>query len=153
MALTPVRCIVVVVLWCVGLPVAGEPRIEGRTPLPEIYVDECGSCHVPFPAELLDGATWTALLKDLSKHFDVDAGIDSSALSSIAGYLDKHARRKAGPQSPAPQLRLTKSPWFRQMHQDMYSGEWPKVRTPSNCVACHPGAQQGRYTELVKAAP
>lgn len=140
-------------LSCSCVAAAGEPRVEGRTPLPEDYVDECGSCHAPFPAELLDGATWKALLGDLAKHFDVDAAIDASALSPIAAYLDKNARRKAGPRTPAPQLRLTKSPWFRQTHQDMYSGEWPKVRTPANCGACHPGAQQGRYIELVKTVP
>jgi Dihaem cytochrome c len=130
--------------------VAGS-GVEGRAALDPAYVEECGSCHVPYPAELLEGASWRALLGALGEHFDADATVDDAELKPITRYLEKNARRPAGPTAGAPLLRLTKSPWFRRMHQDINSGEWPKVKTLSNCGACHPGAQQGRYIELIKS--
>lgn len=125
---------------------AAGSGVEGRAALDPAYVEECGSCHAPYPAEFLGATSWRSLIGGLTEHFKVDA----ADLKPIARYLEKNARHEPGQESGPPPRRLTKTPWFRQMHQDINSGEWPKVRTLANCAACHPGAQQGKYIELIK---
>ena len=41
-----------------------------------MYADECGSCHVAFPARALPSAQWHRVLSDLEHHYGVDASLD-----------------------------------------------------------------------------
>jgi hypothetical protein len=131
-----------------ALPVGAESK---RAPLPPAYVEECGSCHVAFPARMLDAASWRAVLAGLEQHFGVDASVDATTLEPIRAYLDGGARRKPTTGADGkPLLRITETRWFRHEHDEVPSrlraGGADAVK-PADCAACHQQAGGGSYSE------
>jgi mono/diheme cytochrome c family protein len=97
-----------------------------RVAPPAAYLHECGACHVPFPARGLSAASWQRLMADLPRHFGT-------------------GRRAEVP----PQDRITRSAWFVREHDEVPASVWRSaaVGKPSNCVACHTRAADGRFGE------
>lgn len=120
-----------------GGPTAQDPQ----------YVQECGSCHVPYPARMLPASSWHAILDGLDRHFDTDASLEPNVAADIRRYLDSHARREPAQTPSAPVLRISQTRWFRHEHDDVPGRTWAAVKSPANCAACHPGADQGRFSE------
>lgn len=127
---------------------AAEPR---HAPPPPAYVEECGSCHVAFPARMLDAASWSALLGGLDRHFGVDASADAKTLEPIRAHLAAGARRKPTTGADGePLLRITDARWFRHEHAEVPKRLRPggaEAVKPSDCAACHPRAAAGGYAE------
>ncbi len=120
------------------------PRV---TP-PAAYLQECGACHVPFPARALPAASWQRLMADLPHHFGTDASLDAATTRALADWLQANAgtgHRAAVP----PQDRLTRSAWFEREHDEVPAALWRSaaVGKPSNCAACHTRAAEGRFGE------
>ncbi len=109
---------------------------------------ECGSCHVAYPPSLLPADSWHVLMSGLDKHFGVDASVDAKTAAEIDSFLQRNAGRNRGT-SAKPILRITETAWFRHEHDEVGASVWknPKVKTASNCAACHTGAEQGNYSE------
>lgn len=107
---------------------------------------ECGSCHLAYPPSLLPAESWRAMMAGLDKHFGVDASVDAKTAAEIGAFLQKHAGKSRGGK---PSLRITETAWFKHEHDEVGAAVWrnPKVKTPSNCAACHRGAEQGNYDE------
>lgn len=120
-----------------------------RAPLPPAYVEECGSCHVAFPARMLDAASWQAVIGGLERHFGVDASADPQTLAPIRAYLEQAARRKATSTGGEPLLRITDTRWFRHEHDEVPSRlrSGPEAVKLSDCAACHQQAASGSYAE------
>lgn len=118
-------------------------------PLPATYVEECGACHVAYPARMLDAASWSAVLAGLPEHFGVDATLDPQALAAVRAYLESGARRKPTSADGQPQLRITETRWFRHEHDEVPSRlrRGPEAVKPSDCAACHREAATGSYAE------
>ncbi|WP_374566101.1 diheme cytochrome c [Ideonella sp.] len=119
-----------------------------RVPLPPAYLQECGACHVPFPAQSLPAASWQRLMNDLPRHFGTDASLDAATTRALADWLQAHAatgRRAAEP----PQDRLTRSDWFVREHDEVPAALWRSaaVGKATNCAACHTRAAEGRFGE------
>jgi len=112
-----------------------------RVPANPAYRAECGSCHVPYPPQLLPAGSWRALMARLDRHFGSDASLDARAASEIGRYLDRHAGRRAAPAGPEP--RITETRWFRKEHRN----EIPAGKNPADCGACHAGAERGIYED------
>lgn len=116
-------------------------------PLLPAYRDECGSCHVAFPPALLPAASWQRLMAGLDRHFGVDASLDDATRSAITAWLAgaRHSRESA----PPPEDRITRSRWFVREHDEVAASVWqrPAVGRPSNCAACHAGADKGVFDE------
>ncbi|WP_158002504.1 cytochrome C [Methyloterricola oryzae] len=112
------------------------------------YREECGSCHVAYPAAFLPAASWRAILGSLDDHFKVDATLEESSLPAIQTYLKEHAGRDAAPGMQAPPC-ITKAPWFVPKHARVRGAGWPRVKTLSNCPACHLEAESGRFARIV----
>jgi len=121
-----------------ALPVAAD---DVRLPANTTYKTECGSCHVPFPPQLLPKESWQKLMARLDRHFGSDASLDAKAREEIGRYLAAHAGRRAAPRGAEP--RITETRWFRKEHD----GEIPTGRNPADCVACHKGAERGLYED------
>lgn len=118
-----------------------------RVPLSPAYVQECGSCHAPFPPSMLPAASWQRLMGALSRHFGTDASVDAAAQRELTAWLVANAGtgRRA---EAAPEDRITRSAWFQREHREVTSRfGTPAVRRASDCAACHTQAAQGSYRE------
>jgi len=110
------------------------------------YRQECGACHAPFAPRLLSPASWNAPMASLPRHFGTDASVEPAIQKRLAEWLSSHgAAGRARPEGD----RITQSPWFRHEHSEVSAGVWsrPSVKSPSNCGACHSGADSGVFDE------
>lgn len=109
---------------------------------------ECGSCHLAYPPQLLPARSWRAIMAGLDKHFGSDASVDAKAAAEISAFLEKNAGRDRD-NTAQPVLRISDTRWFRHEHDEVPSAVWrnPKVKSASNCAACHIGATQGDFSE------
>jgi Dihaem cytochrome c. len=112
------------------------------------YAAECGSCHVAYPARLLDQRQWGRVLGDLEHHYGVDATLDDdAALHAVARTLGVPAALTVSGKAALP--RITTQPWFVDEHDEVGPATFrsSKVRSAANCSACHVGAEQGNFDE------
>lgn len=129
---------------------AGGARADSkRPPQPPQYVDECGSCHVAYPARMLDAVSWQAVLAGLDRHFEVDASLDPATLAALRVYLEGNARHEPTSAAGKPSLRITETRWFRGEHDEVPKRLWqgPEAVRPADCAACHRTAEQGSFSE------
>ena len=120
------------------------------------YVEECGSCHMAYPARLLPAESWSKVMNGLHDHFGENAELNENTRKSIQSYLVSSASaqgqyrkmlRNLGNESP---LRITELPYFIRKHDEIpsrYIKGNEKVSSLSQCNACHRGAEKGRFDE------
>ncbi len=110
----------------------------------ELYVQNCSSCHIPIPAEVLPTDTWQEILEKPGKHY----GTSLPKLSSINtrliwSYLRTYSRplleRELKPEF------VTQSRYFRALHPQV---NLPQPVTHQSCILCHPGAKKLDYFSL-----
>ncbi|MBU6436403.1 MAG: cytochrome C [Betaproteobacteria bacterium] len=108
---------------------------------------ECTSCHIGYPARFLPAQAWRSLLGTLDHHYGVDASVEPKALAQIATYLEGRAGEPQ--RGTDATLRITHSGWFVREHHDVPAGLWrsAKVKSASNCQACHTRADEGSFRE------
>ena len=113
------------------------------------FQQECSGCHMAFPAGLLPAASWRKMMTGLDKHFGVDASLAPAEVTEITNFLVKNAsNRWTATTSP---LRITESAWFKSKHneREISPAVWKRaaIKSPSNCSACHAGAEKGDFNE------
>lgn len=124
---------------------AGEHRFE---PGPPVYREECGSCHVAYPRALLQPAQWEAHLRQLDRHFGVDASVDPVAERQIRAYLGAPSQQPTTTAKSAQLPRISAQPWFVREHQKAARATPGRsVKSMSDCAACHTQAAQGDFSE------
>ena len=129
----------------------GEDR--GKPVMPSTvnakFVQECAGCHMAFPPGLLPAASWTKMMAGLDKHFDVDASVTPAEATEITNFLVKNASNR-WTATTAP-LRITDSVWFKTKHssREIAPAVWKRasIKSASNCMACHTGADKGDFNE------
>lgn len=111
------------------------------------WKEECGSCHIAYPPQLLTGDAWGRLMGGLDKHFGTNAILDPRDNKEILDFLQRYAGHKKI--YSAPSLRITDTPWFDREHHEVPDEMWSDqaVRTRSNCAACHIKADSGDWSE------
>lgn len=131
----------------------GKQRASGKqNPL---YVDECGSCHMAYPAQLLPAASWRKIMRGLDDHFGENAEIDAPTRQALENYLLQASSsgayqklfRNLGNRAP---LRITELPYFVHEHDEIPSRfiqANDKVSSLSQCNACHQNAERGQFDE------
>jgi hypothetical protein len=119
-----------------------------------VWKEECGSCHVAYPAQLLPAATWRVIMGGLDRHFGVDASVDAATARHIAAYLESSADTREARIGGAV-TRITETRWFRNEHDELPAGVWkrPDVRSAANCTACHTQAEAGDYGKRTRRVP
>lgn len=129
----------------------GENRGKPVTPaqVSTKFQQECASCHLAYPPGLLSAASWTKVMSGLDKHFGVDASMTPAETTEITQFLVKNASNRWSA-SAAP-LRITESAWFKSKHnsREIAPEVWKRaaIKSPSNCAACHKGAEKGDFDE------
>lgn len=116
---------------------------------PASYVEECGSCHVPYPPQRMTQAGWETQMHNLQRHYGTDASIDAPAHKAILSYLIANASTKEKSAPADSTARMTKTRWFIKEHGTTP----PKGQSLSNCSVCHTQAEKGDYSERTLKTP
>lgn len=153
-----------------ALLASGLAWAEARAilPMPDgtLYVSECGSCHTAYAPGFLPARSWRQLMDGLGRHFGDDASLSAAERALILAQLEAlatdtpnadpeiAARNRAIPAQAVP-LRITETPFFRFMHDEVPGSIWqrPKISRKANCGACHTRADEGRYPEAEVRIP
>ena len=122
----------------------------------EVVLKECGTCHMAFQPAFLPSRSWSRMMDGLADHFGDDASLAADKVEIIRTYLTTNAgdvamqgRARKYMQWVAPggtPQRITENPDFLRKHR-FPDSVWqaPNVMAKSNCMACHPAADRGRY--------
>ena len=138
-------CFTLLSMLLAGSAMADSNRYTESNPK---WKSECGSCHVAYPPQLLPASSWRAIMSGLDKHFGSDASLDAQTLAEVSAFLEQNAGRERAV-SAKPVLRITETRGFLREHDEVSRSVWtsPKVKSPSNCTACHKGADNGDFSE------
>ena len=138
-------------LMVVALLATGSAQASGHvfTASNAKWKIECNACHIAYSPKLLPAESWKVLMFGLDKHFGSDASIDPITTSEIAAFLQANAGGYRSETSGKPNLRVTDSRWFKREHSEVSETTWksPKVKSASNCSACHTQAENGDFSE------
>ncbi len=117
--------------------------------LPLAYTQECGSCHLAFPPNLLPKASWQRVMSSLDKHYGSDASLDAATQKQIDTWLQTYGGQGKRAREEPPQDRITRSAWFERKHREVSAATFKRVaiKSPANCAACHGDAAQGDFDE------
>ncbi len=125
-----------------------------------VYKEECGSCHMAYPPGLLPARSWAKIMSGLEDHFGDNAELDGETYQSINKFLqanssdqsDYRRSRKFNQsiRSKDTPIRISDIRYFKNEHDEipkrMVSAN-PKVKSFSQCDACHAKAEQGSFNE------
>ena len=110
----------------------------------ELYLENCASCHVPLPPEVLPSETWRRLLLEPEQHFGQQLKpLIGPVLITMWDYIRAYSRPEEA-KKPLP-YRISESPYFKALHPRVKFSQTVK---PASCVSCHPGAAQYNYRRL-----
>ena len=119
-------------------------RIPDRYQLgQQLYLENCATCHIALPPQVLPTETWRRLLQD-SQHYGqtIKLLVDPPRLL-VWNYLQTFSRSQAKDEEIA--YRVANSRYFKALHPKV------KMSQPANnssCVTCHPGASQYNFRKL-----
>ena len=123
-----------------------------------LYREECGSCHMVYPPGLLPAPSWERIMLTLEDHFGENAELDTVNRDAILGYLLSRSAGRVNYRLSnrlmrgvrGIPLRITELPYFRHEHREIPPRmvvNNPRVRSFSNCNACHRYAERGSFNE------
>ncbi|MDP2752120.1 MAG: cytochrome C [Rhodocyclaceae bacterium] len=112
-------------------------------PFPAHYVEECGSCHVAYPPQLLTSTGWQKVMAQLNKHYGVDASLDAKPRAAIADFLQRLASNRDKHAPTEATARMTNTTWFAHEHWKSS----PAKTSFADCATCHTDAGKGDYSE------
>ena len=122
---------------------------------------ECASCHMLYHPGFLPARSWRKMMGSLDKHFGENASLAPASQQDVTNFLVKYSADQSGakyaksiPAGSTP-LRITETAWFKREHREVDAGVWKraKIGSPSNCMACHKGAEQGDFSGDEVAIP
>ena len=131
-------------LCATGAALAGN---HAYGPFPASYVEECASCHVAYPPQLLTAPGWQEVMQNLGRHYGVDASIDDKRRVAIADFLRQNASRRDKHAATAAPARLTQTQWFRKEHGALPVKASRTLPAAAQCESCHGAADRGDYSE------
>ncbi len=109
----------------------------------QLYLDNCSTCHIAVPPEVLPSQTWRNLLQD-SQHYGVQLTplIDPPRML-VWRYLSTFSRTQRQDE-PIP-YRVNSSRYFKALHPQV---DLPRPVELSSCVSCHPSARDFNFRRL-----
>lgn len=117
---------------------------------------ECSTCHIAYPPQLLPAVSWRAIMKGLDQHFGSDASLDPQQQADILRFLETNAGGEGRSKRGEPLLRITETRWFVHEHsEELPKDIWsrPSIKSAANCNACHTAAERGDYSERTLRIP
>ena len=123
----------------------------------EVYVEECGACHLAYPPGLLPVQSWQGIMLGLADHFGENAELDVESVDYLSRYFQREALREGQPSTLSqllrnmpddPPLRITELPAFVHAH-DLVARQLQieefKEGFLSPCADCHRQAADARF--------
>jgi len=122
------------------------------------YLENCGSCHLAYPADLLPFRSWTKILNEIDTHFGEAVIIDPNATQIISKYLKINAADSSsskvsikimkGIDGQTP-TRITELPYIIKKHHEVAPSVFKRaaIGSLSNCTACHKTAEKGDFDD------
>jgi hypothetical protein len=109
----------------------------------EIYLENCGSCHIALPPQVMPTQTWQGLLQD-SEHYGIQIPLlkDPNRLM-LWNYLQVFSR-PVSEEEPIP-YRMAQSRYFKALHPLV---KLPRPLNPISCATCHPQADNFNFRSL-----
>lgn len=122
-----------------------------------LYVTECGSCHLAYPAGILPERSWIKMMEGLSDHFGENAEVDEKTGSAITAYLISNAAERGSRRSlkinqsiPSEEipLRFSETRFYQVKHKNLSEEIFKRksVGSKARCQACHPQAETARFS-------
>jgi len=125
----------------------GKPLLPAKSN--PVWKQECGACHLAYPPGLLAAESWRKVMSRLDQHFGTDAALTPRENRTITDFLVQNASSRW--RAPGAPLRISETAWFKRKHDghEISPAVWkrPSIKSPANCAACHPGADQGDFEE------
>ncbi len=127
--------------------------------------EECGSCHLAFHPSLLPRRSWSRIMSEQGQHFGTDLALDGPTTTALLTFLTANSadQRKTEPATKIDlsvaagtvPLRITETPYWVKKHRDITAADWqsPKVKSRSNCAACHLDAGSGTFEDAAMRLP
>jgi hypothetical protein len=127
--------------------------------------EECGSCHLAFHPSLLPRRSWVRIMSEQKQHFGSDLALDAPTTAALLTFLTANSaeQRKTEPatkidlsiKADATPLRITETPYWVKKHRDITAAVWQssKVKSRSNCAACHLDAEAGTFEDAAMRLP
>ncbi|TFI52838.1 cytochrome C [Mastigocladus laminosus UU774] len=109
----------------------------------ELYLENCSSCHLALPPQVLPTQTWKNILQD-SQHYgaQIQPLVDPPRIL-VWRYLSTFSRSiKEEEQIP---YRVNNSRVFKALHPQV---QLPRPVEINSCVSCHPGANEYNFRRL-----
>ena len=144
-----------VLLGLGGAPARADSPVRPSSPAPAAFAQECASCHMAYPPGLLPAASWQRLMGDLQRHYGSDASVDAATRDALTRWLVANAGTYKRAREEPPQDRISRAAWFQRKHREVDAATFvrPSIESPSNCMACHPRADQGDFNEHAVRIP
>ena len=91
----------------------------------------------------------------LESHYGVNATLDEPVKSLITDFLVKNSAFSFWKDEVPPNNRITQSSWFMHKHGRIDPQVWTRdtVHSASNCGACHPDAEDGKFDDETVKIP
>lgn len=126
----------------------------------KVYYTDCGDCHKTYPPYMLPSRSWNRIMKGLDNHFGeelTDANISREARKSILNYLINNSAENSTNkvavkllaslnEDEAPKA-IVKTEYWSNIHKNIEPKQFKskKIKSKSNCFACHEGFQNGIF--------
>ncbi|MEO1131774.1 MAG: cytochrome C [Cyanobacteria bacterium J06639_1] len=112
----------------------------------QLYVENCGSCHLAIPPEVLPGDTWRRVISDSSHYGVTIEPLQGPFRQSMWTFLRDFSRNRL--ESETVPYRVENSRHFKALHPGV---TFESPVTLSGCVTCHPQAEAGNFIALSEA--
>lgn len=110
----------------------------------ELYLENCATCHVGIPPQVLPTESWRQILSDSQHYGGLLPPIVEPGRQLIWQYLQVFSRNPIKTEENLP-YRLSNSHYFQILHPGV---ELPKPTNLKTCAVCHPQASQFNYRFL-----
>ncbi|MDM8350949.1 hypothetical protein P8H27_18900 [Pseudomonas sp. sp1636] len=128
-------------------------RLAVPADAPQLWKDECASCHMLYPPGLLPAQAWRQQLDTLAAHYGSNASLEPEQEREILDFLLRASARNRLPVEPAQTAgeppRISQTRWFEHKHDEVSAAKFRResVGGPANCVACHRDAERGDFDD------
>ena len=122
-----------------GTPIPKNPNSVDPIPTRyypgfESYIENCSSCHLALPPEVLPIEAWQQILQNPNDHYGVSLdNLNRLTQLLIWDYVSTFSR-PLPPNTPVP-VYTEKSRYFKALHPKV---QLPTETTTKTCLTCHP---------------